>query len=83
MKATPNVFTVSDFFHLHSTRATYEDAVTLARRYSAEGGGNCPATIRDAHGCEWTVYAVGDAELVACDAVAFGRAYRCECGEPR
>lgn len=79
MQAT-NTFTVSDFSKLHTTtRETYSDAVIVARRYSANGSGECPSTIRDTHGCRWTVYAVGEIECVSCPAVSAGRSAYCEC----
>ena len=57
----PTTFAVKDFSALHSTtEATFAEAEATARRYSAEGGGNCPATITDSHGCEWSVWAIGD-----------------------
>lgn len=77
----PNVFQVEDFSALHATtEATFADAVATARRYSANGSGECPATIIDSHGCEWRVWGNGDAENVSCPAVAASRSMWCECG---
>ena len=76
----PTTFAVKDFSALHSTtEATFAEAEATARRYSAEGGGNCPATITDSHGCEWSVWAIGDIQRVSCPAVESERAGWCDC----
>lgn len=76
----PIMFTVKDFSALHSTtEARFAEAVATGRRYSTAGGGSCPATITDSHGCEWSVWAIGDVEQVACPAVSAGRLIFCGC----
>lgn len=79
---TTNTFQVKDFSRLHvTTEATFADAVVTGRRYSAEGSGECPSTIIDSHGCQWTVYAIGQVEQVECPAVVAGNSAYCECDD--
>lgn len=59
--------------------ATFGEAVELARRVAGDGC-QLPATIRDGHGCRWTVWPRGDVEFRECPAVEAGRSLWCECG---